>query len=122
MRFLPIISVALLLINSSAIAKELTASELEKWFNSDELHPPTIQTAEVNEGELVFLSQIPVTDVHHHQNKLIIDAFTSQRLCSRACNMHMLASYRPFRPLARIPISPARPGRALADDRMQLSV
>ena len=79
MRFSGIISVALLLLNSSLMAKEMSSAELEKWFASDELHPPSFQTTEVNEGELVFLSQIPVTDVHHHQNKLIID---SQSLAS----------------------------------------
>lgn len=74
MRFSAIISVALLLLNSPLAAKEMSESELEKWFASDELHPPSFQTAEVNEGELVFLNQIPATDVHHHQNKLVIDS------------------------------------------------
>ncbi len=74
MRILSIIGVALLLINSPVTAKELSASELEKWFNSDELHPPSVQTTEVNEGDLVFLAQRPEESVHHHQNKLIIDA------------------------------------------------
>lgn len=73
MRFLPIISVAMLLLNSPLTAKEMSADELEKWFNSDELDPPSYRTADVNEGELVFLTQLPVTSVHHHQNKLIID-------------------------------------------------
>lgn len=73
---LSIIGAVLLLINSSAIAKELSASELEKWFNSDELHPPSVQAADVNEGDLVFLAQLPETDVHHHQNRLIIDAYS----------------------------------------------
>lgn len=79
MHYFTIISVALLLLNSPLIAKEMSASELEKWFASDEMHPPSFQTTEVNEGELVFLNQIPVADIHHHQNRLIID---SQSLAS----------------------------------------
>ena len=74
MRFSVIIGATLLLLNSPLIAKEMSAEELEKWFASDELHPPSFQTSEVNEGDLVFLRQIPVADVHHHQNRLIIDS------------------------------------------------
>lgn len=74
MRFSAIIGVALLLINNSLSAKEVSQAELEKWFNSDELHPPSYQTEDVNEGELVFLAQIPSTAIHHHQNILVIDS------------------------------------------------
>lgn len=74
MRFSTMICVALMLFSSSNHAKEMSEAELEKWFASDELDPPSFQTHDVNEGELVFLSQLPVADVHHHQNKLTIDA------------------------------------------------
>jgi hypothetical protein len=73
MRLPAIICAVLLLINSPVIAKELSAAELEKWFASDDLHPPSYPANEVNEGQLVFLADIPVADVHHHQNKLIIE-------------------------------------------------
>jgi hypothetical protein len=73
MRYFTIICIALMLLNTSLNAKEMSEAELEKWFASDELDPPAYQTNDVNEGELVFLSQVPVDDVHHHQNKLIID-------------------------------------------------
>jgi hypothetical protein len=73
MRIPSIICVALMFLNSALNAKEMSEAELEKWFASDELDPPAYRTSEVNEGELVFLSQIPPGDIHHHQNKLIID-------------------------------------------------
>lgn len=55
-------------------AAEPTMAELERWLESDELLPPSVSTEQVNEGTLVFLSQPPVRQVHHHQNHLVIDA------------------------------------------------
>jgi hypothetical protein len=52
---------------------EISPEELERWFNSDTLDPPRYQnTAEVNEGELVFLSDVPGKPLHHHHNTLTI--------------------------------------------------
>lgn len=56
------------------IAKDLDRAELERWFESDELLPRVISTENVNEGNLQFLHSLPVQTVHHHQNKLMIDA------------------------------------------------
>ncbi|MDH3948368.1 MAG: hypothetical protein OEU74_05345 [Gammaproteobacteria bacterium] len=36
--------------------------------------PPSVSTDHVNEGTLVFLTQRPAGQVHHHQNHLVIDA------------------------------------------------
>ena len=57
-----------------ALATEPSMAELERWLESDELLPPSVNTDNVNEGALVFLNQRPVKQVHHHQNHLIIDA------------------------------------------------
>lgn len=54
-------------------AQEPTSEELERWFESDELLPPSHSTVNVNEGNLVFLKQPPGKPVHHHYNKLVID-------------------------------------------------
>ena len=91
MRIPTIISAALLLTNTSLMAKEMSASELEKWFASDELTPPSQQTDNVNEGNLVFLLQKPATDVHHHQNRLIIDSqsLTSGWVRLQQCHNHL---------------------------------
>lgn len=52
---------------------EISAEELERWFNSDTLDPPRYQdTSKVNEGELVFLSDVPDKPLHHHHNTLTI--------------------------------------------------
>jgi hypothetical protein len=56
------------------IAKDLDRAELERWFESDDLLPQVISTDNVNEGDLQFLHSLPVRTVHHHQNKLMIDA------------------------------------------------
>jgi len=60
-------------IITSAIGSEITPEELERWFNSDTLDPPRYQdTREVNEGNLVFLSEAPDKPLHHHHNSVTI--------------------------------------------------
>lgn len=62
------------LLPGVALADEPSMTELERWLESDELMPPSVSTDEVNEGALVFLTQPPSRQVHHHQNHLVIDA------------------------------------------------
>lgn len=57
-----------------AAGVEPSMAELERWLESDELLPPTVNTDQVNEGTLVFLTRRPARQVHHHQNHLVIDA------------------------------------------------
>ena len=57
-----------------ALGDEPSMAELERWLESDELMPPSVSTEQVNEGTLVFLTQRPARQVHHHQNHLVIDA------------------------------------------------
>ena len=49
---------------------EISAEELERWFNSDSLEPPRYK--EVNEGQLVFLSGKQDKTLHHHHNSVTI--------------------------------------------------
>lgn len=70
-----IISLALSMFVVTANANQPGQAELEKWFASDDLELPASQSArEINEGQLVFLNAPPQKSVHHHQNKMIIDA------------------------------------------------
>jgi len=62
----------LLLAGSPAASQELSQEELERWFESDDPHPPGQSAANVNEGSLVFLRHPPDKPVHHHHNKLVI--------------------------------------------------
>lgn len=50
----------------------MTAQELDAWFNGKSI-------SEVNEGELIFLTEPPRKPVHHHQNRIRIteDSLTS---------------------------------------------
>ncbi|MGD8407685.1 MAG: alpha/beta hydrolase [Thiohalophilus sp.] len=57
----------------AAGAQGPSQEELERWFESDELLPPSESAVNVNEGNLVFLQQPPGKPVHHHHNKLVID-------------------------------------------------
>lgn len=52
---------------SSAGAAEPTQKEIDDWFNG-----PSQSTANVNEGNLVFLAQKPTKAVHHHHNTLTL--------------------------------------------------
>jgi len=54
-------------------ATEISSSELERWFESDDDAPPANAVSQVNEGELVFLAKPPDKVVHYHQNRLVID-------------------------------------------------
>lgn len=49
-------------------AREYTQQEMDDWFNA----PPDPSAAEVNEGELVFLTRQPAKLVHHHHNVLTL--------------------------------------------------
>ena len=49
-------------------AREYTQQEMDDWFNA----PPDPSAADVNEGELVFLTKLPIKPVHHHHNVLIL--------------------------------------------------
>jgi len=62
----------LLLAGGPLASQELSQEELERWFESDDPHPPGQSAANVNEGSLVFLQQPPGKPVHHHHNKLVI--------------------------------------------------
>ncbi|MDZ7804750.1 hypothetical protein [Thiohalophilus sp.] len=63
----------LLLVGGAPVtAQQLSQEELERWFESDDPHPPASSAADVNEGNLVFLRQPPGKPVHHHHNKLVI--------------------------------------------------
>lgn len=48
-------------------AAELTQKEIDDWFSG-----PSQSTANVNEGDLVFLAQKPAKAVHHHHNTLTL--------------------------------------------------
>ncbi len=61
-----------LVLSGTAMARELSTEELERWFESDELLPPGDVATHVNEGKLVFLNRKPNKPVHHHHNQLII--------------------------------------------------
>lgn len=62
-----------LLIHATlAAAQQPTRQELEDWFNA----PPDPSAANVNEGELVFLTRPPGKPVHHHHNQLTINDST----------------------------------------------
>ena len=59
---------ALLVSAGIAAAQRATQQEMEDWFNA----PPEPSAADVNEGELSFLSKPPTKLVHHHHNVLTI--------------------------------------------------
>ncbi|MGD8712689.1 MAG: alpha/beta hydrolase, partial [Thiohalophilus sp.] len=61
-----------MLASSAVMARELSTEELERWFESDDLLPPSELAINVNEGNLVFLDHKPDKPVHHHTNHLII--------------------------------------------------
>ena len=60
---------AFLLSTVTVFAQQLTQQELEDWFNA----PTEPSAAEVNEGDLNFLSTPPAKRVHHQHNVLTID-------------------------------------------------
>jgi len=60
-------------ITHTAFANEISPEELERWFNSDTLDPPRYDGAkDVNEGNLVFISETPDKSLHHHHNEITI--------------------------------------------------
>ena len=74
-----------------ALGDEPSMAELERWLESDELMPPSVSTDHVNEGTLVFLTQRPARQVHHHQNHLVIDAdsLLNGWVRLRQCHAHL---------------------------------
>ena len=70
LRLLPGLLFALLAMPGLAAPDE---AELERWLESDEPLSPSVSTANVNEGELVFLARPPVRPVHHHFQHLTLD-------------------------------------------------
>lgn len=64
-------------------AREYTQQEMDDWFNA----PPEPSAADVNEGELVFLTRPPAKLVHHHHNVLtlsdqtVLDGWGELRQC-----------------------------------------
>ena len=64
-------------------AREYTQQEMDDWFNA----PPEPSAADVNEGELAFLSRQPAKRVHHHHNVLtlsdqtVLDGWGELRQC-----------------------------------------
>lgn len=66
MRISPVIFACLLALPAGAA--ELTQKEIDDWFNG-----PSQSTANVNEGDLVFLAQKPARAVHHHHNTLTLN-------------------------------------------------
>ena len=54
------------------MANEVSPEELERWFNSDSFEPPRYTHKESNNGQLIFLKDVPEKAVHHHQNFLEI--------------------------------------------------
>ena len=78
-----ILLLALLAPTSNLLAQEYSQQELESWFNG----PPEASAADVNEGELNFLSIRPQKPVHHHHNVLtindqtVLDGWAALRQC-----------------------------------------
>ena len=75
LRLLPGLLFMLLAVQGVAAPDE---AELERWLESDDPLPPSASTADVNEGELVFLARPPVKPVHHHSQRLILDTRSRQ--------------------------------------------
>jgi hypothetical protein len=72
-RVIPLLAFVLLAA-TPVQAGEPGEAELERWLESDDPLPPSASTADVNEGELVFLAEPPRRTVHYHQNRLVISA------------------------------------------------
>ena len=63
-----ILLLSLLVSSGLALAQQPTQQEVDDWFNA----PSGPLTADVNEGELNFLTKPPAKQVHHHHNVLTI--------------------------------------------------
>lgn len=75
---------AVLFLALLAAAFPVFASDDEAWFLDDFEE----RTAEVNEGELEFLSSPPKEPVHHHRNTLILDEGTLEDGWARLTQCH----------------------------------
>jgi len=77
------LSLLLLACAFNSPAREYTQQEMDDWFNA----PPDPSAADVNEGELVFLTRQPAKPVHHHHNVLtlsdqtVVDGWGELRQC-----------------------------------------
>ena len=74
MRMIKTLLCVCLLFTHTASADDISKEELERWFNSDELLPPSYSVANVNEGQLQFLAVPPQKRFHHHHNFLTINS------------------------------------------------
>ena len=63
----------LVLIASAAASEDLSKEELETWFEDDSRAMP-FSTADINEGELEFLTTLPEKPTLHSANRLTISA------------------------------------------------
>lgn len=72
MRFLTLLLVLFGLPFYTHASSDFTAKELEKWFESDDLHPVKMRN-DVNEGALVFLNKSPRKPALHATNTFTID-------------------------------------------------
>lgn len=90
----------LLLISSLSTVShaELSQEALEKWFESDDWHPPKtsvqtndVDTSHVNSGELTFLSTLPDKPVHHHENTVTLttDSLQSGWIHLQQCHYNL---------------------------------
>jgi len=77
------LSLLLLACAFNSPAREYSQQEMDDWFNA----PPDPSAADVNEGELVFLTRQPAKPVHHHHNVLtlsdqtVVDGWGELRQC-----------------------------------------
>jgi len=76
--FLSFMFVFIASLTTVTFSNEISPEELERWFNSDTLDPPRYtdtkegNAKEVNEGELVFLTETQDKALHHHHNSVTI--------------------------------------------------
>lgn len=86
-------SLLLLLCLSPVTHAELPKDALEKWFESDDLHPPSpsASTDHINSGELDFLTSIPDKPFHHHENTVTLtpDSLTSGWIHLQQCHYNL---------------------------------
>jgi len=77
------LSLLLLACAFNSPAREYSQQEMDDWFNS----PPDPSAADVNEGELEFLTRQPAKPVHHDHNVLtlsdqtVVDGWGELRQC-----------------------------------------
>ena len=70
MRATVLVIFSVFFLSPASAEKNMTPAELEKWFYEDESPVPV----QVDEGELVFLEQLPDKPLLHSINEITIDA------------------------------------------------